>query len=100
MKCVEKKQLSGAAVDNIITEITLLKLLKHEYIVEMKDFQWDERFVFYAGLYKILPNWTGKSIHQGYGQLKSNETSHQKYCELNIVSLGECFVLMILSHTL
>ncbi|KDR19557.1 serine/threonine-protein kinase ULK3-like isoform X2 [Zootermopsis nevadensis] len=46
VKCVEKKQLSGAAVDNIITEITLLKLLKHEYIVEMKDFQWDERYIF------------------------------------------------------
>jgi ATP-dependent 26S proteasome regulatory subunit len=51
---VEKKQLSGAAIDNIITEITLLKLLKHEYIVEMKDFQWDERFVLHRGLYKIF----------------------------------------------
>jgi hypothetical protein len=67
---VEKKQLSGAAVDNIITEITLLKLLKHEYIVEMKDFQWDERFVLYTGLYKILRNWKGKSIHQSWGQHK------------------------------
>ncbi|KAJ9601515.1 hypothetical protein L9F63_000354 [Diploptera punctata] len=46
VKCVEKKQLSGAAIDNIITEITLLKLLKHEYIVEMKDFQWDDRFIY------------------------------------------------------
>lgn len=46
MKCVEKKQLSGAAVDNIITEITLLKMLKHEYIVEMKDFQWNDRYIF------------------------------------------------------
>ncbi|PSN42681.1 Serine/threonine-protein kinase ULK3 [Blattella germanica] len=46
VKCVEKKQLSGSAVDNIITEITLLKVLKHEYIVEMKDFQWDDRFIY------------------------------------------------------
>jgi len=46
VKCVEKKQLSGAAVDNIITEITLLKMLKHEYIVEMKDFQWNDRYIF------------------------------------------------------
>jgi len=49
VKCVEKKQLSGAAVDNIITEITLLKMLKHEYIVEMKDFQWNDRFVLHTG---------------------------------------------------
>ena len=53
MKCVEKKQLSGAAVDNIITEITLLKVLKHEYIVEMKDFQWDDRFVSLHNLWEI-----------------------------------------------
>jgi serine/threonine-protein kinase ULK/ATG1 len=45
VKCVEKKQLSGAAVDNIITEITLLKKLKHEYIVEMKDFQWNDSYL-------------------------------------------------------
>jgi len=49
VKCVEKKQLSGAAVENIITEITLLKMLKHEYIVEMKDFQWNDRFVLHTG---------------------------------------------------
>jgi hypothetical protein len=48
VKCVEKKHLSAAAVDNIITEITLLKMLKHEYIVEMKDFQWNDRFVLHT----------------------------------------------------
>jgi ATP-dependent 26S proteasome regulatory subunit len=57
---VEKKQLSGAAVDNIITEITLLKLLKHEYVVEMKDFHWDERFVLYTGLFKMLKKFERK----------------------------------------
>lgn len=43
IKCVDKTKLSGSAVDNIITEISLLKLLKHENIVEMKDFLWDDK---------------------------------------------------------
>lgn len=34
------------AVDNIITEISLLKKLKHQHIVEMKDFLWDERCIY------------------------------------------------------
>ncbi|XP_068081474.1 serine/threonine-protein kinase ULK3 [Anabrus simplex] len=46
IKCVEKSKLTGSAVDNIITEISLLKVLKHENIVEMKDFQWDDRYIY------------------------------------------------------
>ncbi|KAK7790208.1 hypothetical protein R5R35_013171 [Gryllus longicercus] len=46
IKCVSKNKLSRSAIDNIITEITLLKVLKHQYIVEMRDFQWDERFIY------------------------------------------------------
>ncbi|XP_053693406.1 serine/threonine-protein kinase ULK3 [Sabethes cyaneus] len=46
IKCVEKASLSKSAVDNIITEISLLKKLKHQHIVEMKDFLWDERFIY------------------------------------------------------
>lgn len=42
IKCVDKKKLSKNAVDNLITEIRLLKSLKHEHIVEMKDFLWDD----------------------------------------------------------
>nr|CAD7459920.1 unnamed protein product [Timema tahoe] len=44
IKCVEKSKLSGTAVNNIITEIRLLKLLKYKHIVEMKDFQWDDKY--------------------------------------------------------
>jgi ATP-dependent 26S proteasome regulatory subunit len=55
---VERSRLSGAAVNNIVTEITLLKLLKNEYIVQMKDFQWNERFVLHAGLQMKYANTT------------------------------------------
>lgn len=46
IKCVEKNKLHGSAADNIITEIRLLKLLKHENIVQMKDFCWDNKYIF------------------------------------------------------
>ncbi|XP_074107124.1 unc-51 like kinase 3 homolog Aduk isoform X3 [Cotesia typhae] len=38
LKCVDSSTLSKSAIDNLITEINLLKVLKHEHIVEMKDF--------------------------------------------------------------
>ncbi|XP_026466317.1 serine/threonine-protein kinase ULK3-like [Ctenocephalides felis] len=46
IKCILKGNLSGSAVDNIISEIKLLKTLKHEHIVEMIDFLWDEKHIF------------------------------------------------------
>ena len=36
VKCVLKSQLCKAEADNIVTEISLLKRLKHPHIVEMK----------------------------------------------------------------
>lgn len=42
---MDKGSLSKSAVDNLVTEIKLLNVLKHEHIVEMKDFFWDEGFV-------------------------------------------------------
>lgn len=46
IKCVDSSTLSKSAIENLITEINLLKILKHEHIVEMKDFFWDEGLVF------------------------------------------------------
>ncbi|XP_062550588.1 serine/threonine-protein kinase ULK3 [Armigeres subalbatus] len=46
VKCVTKGSLSKTAVDNIVTEISLLKKLKHVHIVEMKDFFWDDRCIY------------------------------------------------------
>lgn len=46
IKCVEKSSLTKSATENLLTEIGLLKKLKHEYVVEMKDFQWDDQYIF------------------------------------------------------
>ena len=39
IKCVTKASLNRASTENLLTEIELLKTLKHEHIVELKDFQ-------------------------------------------------------------
>ncbi|XP_014209923.1 serine/threonine-protein kinase ULK3 [Copidosoma floridanum] len=46
IKCVDKTGLSKSTQDNLITEINLLKILKHDHIVEMRDFFWDERHIY------------------------------------------------------
>eukprot|EP00092_Neocalanus_flemingeri_P002707 GFUD01002899.1.p1 GENE.GFUD01002899.1~~GFUD01002899.1.p1 ORF type:complete len:474 (+),score=123.92 GFUD01002899.1:539-1960(+) len=46
IKCIFKKKLSKSAQNNIITEIGLLKKLKHRFIVELIDFHWDDKFIY------------------------------------------------------
>ncbi|XP_068204137.1 serine/threonine-protein kinase ULK3 [Palaemon carinicauda] len=46
VKCVLKSNLSKSALDNLISEIGILKRLKHEHIVEMKDFVWDDKYIY------------------------------------------------------
>ncbi|KAG7164343.1 serine/threonine-protein kinase ULK3-like [Homarus americanus] len=46
IKCVLKSNLSKTALDNLILEIKILKELKHEHIVEMKDFEWDDKYIY------------------------------------------------------
>ncbi|KAK0080258.1 hypothetical protein PV325_000225 [Microctonus aethiopoides] len=46
LKCVDSSILSKSAINNLITEINLLKILKHKHIVEMKDFFWDNRHIY------------------------------------------------------
>ncbi|KAK6631507.1 hypothetical protein RUM44_006034 [Polyplax serrata] len=46
IKCIAKDKLKGSAADNVITEIKLLKLLRHDYIVEMKNFCWDDNYIY------------------------------------------------------
>ncbi|XP_063835987.1 serine/threonine-protein kinase ULK3 [Ostrinia nubilalis] len=48
IKCVDKSSIknSGSAVDNLVTEIRLLKTLEHPHIVHMKHFTWDDRNIY------------------------------------------------------
>ncbi|XP_041034124.1 serine/threonine-protein kinase ULK3 isoform X1 [Carcharodon carcharias] len=41
IKCVSKKSLNKASVENLLTEIEILKTVRHPHIVQLKDFQWD-----------------------------------------------------------
>ncbi|PVD19971.1 hypothetical protein C0Q70_20465 [Pomacea canaliculata] len=46
IKCVLKSSLNKASTENLLTEIELLKNLKHEHIVELKDFIWDSKYIY------------------------------------------------------
>ncbi|XP_053319599.1 serine/threonine-protein kinase ULK3 [Spea bombifrons] len=46
VKCVSKKSLNKASVENLLTEIEILKTVRHPHILELKDFQWDRDYIF------------------------------------------------------
>ncbi|CAF0850771.1 unnamed protein product [Rotaria sordida] len=46
IKCINRKNLTKTTQDLLINEIKLLKHIKHENIVEMYDFQWDENYIY------------------------------------------------------
>ncbi|XP_077684215.1 serine/threonine-protein kinase ULK3 isoform X4 [Eretmochelys imbricata] len=46
IKCVNKKSLNRASVENLLTEIEILKTIRHPHIVELKDFQWDSDNIY------------------------------------------------------
>ncbi|XP_058127396.1 serine/threonine-protein kinase ULK3 [Anopheles ziemanni] len=46
VKLITNGTLSHSASDNIVSEISLLKKLKHQHIVEMRDFLWDEKNIY------------------------------------------------------
>ncbi|EDW66511.2 serine/threonine-protein kinase ULK3 [Drosophila virilis] len=46
IKYVEMSTLSQSSRDNLITEIRLLRDLKHKYIVTLQDFFWDDKNIY------------------------------------------------------
>ncbi|XP_068741266.1 serine/threonine-protein kinase ULK3-like isoform X4 [Montipora capricornis] len=46
IKCIQKSSLSKTATENLLTEIELLKKLDHEHIVKLKDFEWNDEYIF------------------------------------------------------
>ena len=46
MKVVLKSKLSKCGRNNLVTEIGLLKQLRHRFILELVDFHWDDRNIY------------------------------------------------------
>ncbi|KAI2808008.1 Serine/threonine-protein kinase ulk3 [Blomia tropicalis] len=46
IKCILLTTLSKTTQNNVITEISILKQFKHQFIVQMLDFQWDKNFIY------------------------------------------------------
>ena len=39
IKCIKKNGLNKTSTENLLREIKILKQIKHDYIVQLKDFQ-------------------------------------------------------------
>lgn len=46
VKVVGKKSLNKASMENLLTEIEILKTVRHPHIVQLKDFQWDSENIY------------------------------------------------------
>ncbi|XP_077988502.1 serine/threonine-protein kinase ULK3-like [Glandiceps talaboti] len=46
VKCVLKSSLNKTSTENLLTEIGILKKIRHDYIVRLKDFQWDKDYIY------------------------------------------------------
>ena len=43
---IHKNNLSRKGRDNLVTEIGILKKLKHKFIVDLVDFHWDDKYIY------------------------------------------------------
>ncbi|XP_056463740.1 serine/threonine-protein kinase ULK3 [Gadus macrocephalus] len=46
VKVVSKKTLNKTSMENLLTEIEILKTVRHPHIVQLKDFQWDSENIY------------------------------------------------------
>ncbi|XP_028411207.1 serine/threonine-protein kinase ULK3-like [Dendronephthya gigantea] len=46
IKCIYLKRLGKAAIENLFTEIKLLKEINHDHVVQLKDFEWNKDYLF------------------------------------------------------
>lgn len=59
IKCISKTSLTKSATENLLTEIAILKKIKHEHVVELIDFQWNSGFI-----YLIMEYCSGGDLHR------------------------------------
>ncbi|PIK58728.1 putative serine/threonine-protein kinase ULK3, partial [Apostichopus japonicus] len=46
IKCIAKSGLTKSTTENLLKEIEIMKTVHHEFIVELKNFVWDDDFIF------------------------------------------------------
>jgi len=105
IKCILKNKLSKSGRNNIVTEIGLLKKLKHRYIVEMIDFHWDDKFIYIVMEFcgggdlsrvisqkKVLPEIQCQRFLQQLGSalqfMRQNNVSHMDLKPSNLIVKG------------
>uniref|UniRef100_A0A914VG34 non-specific serine/threonine protein kinase n=1 Tax=Plectus sambesii TaxID=2011161 RepID=A0A914VG34_9BILA len=48
IKCIDRRSAIATKIssDNIVSEIAILKRMKHRHIVQLLDFQWDKKYIY------------------------------------------------------
>jgi len=105
IKVISKTNLSKSGRDNLITEIGLLKKLKHRFIVDLVDFHWDDKYIYIVMEYcgggdlssvikqrKCLPEISIKRFLQQLASalqfLRQNNVSHMDLKPSNLLIKG------------
>jgi len=80
IKCVQKSNLSKLETDSIVAEISILKKLKHDFIVEMINFNWDSSYIY------IIMEYCGAGDLSKY--IKKHGKLSEKICQRFLQQLG------------
>ena len=80
IKCLQKTKMSKNEADAIVAEISILKKLKHDFIVEMLDFQWDSKQIY------IIMEYCGGGDLSKY--IKKHVKLPEKICKRFLQQLG------------
>ncbi len=86
VKCVQKKNMAKVEADAIVSEIGLLKKLKHEFIVEMVDFNWDSTYIY------IMMEYCGLGDLSRY--IKIHKRLPERVCQRFLQQLGSALKFM------
>ena len=80
VKCMQKSNLTKVETDSIVAEISILKKLKHDFIVEMRSFHWDSNYIY------IVMEYCGGGDLSKY--IKKHRKLPAKICQRFLQQLG------------